>query len=79
MTFLERIVWEADVGPDHARPLKWEPDASQKRSIAVRLPERRRAPAETSQSPTPRAKAKRQCAVPKGSIKKQMDGGAPEA
>ena len=38
MTCLYRTVCEADVGADHRRPIKWEPDDSQKRSIAVRLP-----------------------------------------
>ena len=72
MKCLDRIVCEADVGADHARQLRWQPDEKQKRSLGVRLPESVGAPAVPDALPKGHAKAKRQALLPRGSVAEQI-------
>ena len=65
------IVCEADVGADHPRQLVWEPDASQKRSIGVRLPSRAAAAA-VAEEPAAEADPKGKAVVPRGSVKSEL-------
>ena len=66
MKCVNTIVCEADVGADHPRQLKWEPDDKQKRSIGVRLPEHAVGPPTVhGATPKGRAKTKRR---PRGTI-----------
>ena len=66
------IVCEADVGADHPRQLVWEPDASQKRSIGVRLPSRAEKPAAEAEKPAAEADPKGKAVVPRGSVKSEL-------
>ena len=75
---------EADVCGDHARPLTWEPDASQRRSIGVRLPQQPSSAAAAEeesegQSAAERAAPKRQALAPRGSIGVQFAEGVVES
>ena len=72
MTSLYRNVCEADVGADHPRQLKWEPDDKQKRSIGVRLPESASGPAVPDAQAKPAAK--RQALAPRGTVAAQLGG-----
>ena len=78
-----KMLCEADACGEHSRPLTWEPDASQRRSIGVCMPmpgPGTRATTQQIEEEEPaKAQPKRKALVARGSVKAQFEeevGGA---